>query len=161
MMRSLFLLLLLCSTALAKVEDGKPVPDLSLKDVKTGTVVKLSAVYGDRDTRGVVFLISASWCNICVKAAVILQARQTELLANKVRVVALDASKQTKEFVEKNSITYPVLQDADGQIAETWADPYFPMTYVINHAGVLVGRVQGFNAQTYAGDLAHALDALK
>ncbi len=121
---------------------GRPAPDFTLPNL-SGEVVHLS------DYRGrVVFLnIWASWCNPCrtempsmEKLYQTLKGEDFEILA-----VSIDASgaKAVAPFAKEFKLTFPILLDVKGSVADLYGTTGVPETFIIDKNGIIVHKAIG------------------
>jgi peroxiredoxin len=96
-------------------EIGSTAPFGPLVDV-SGTPVDMAALAGPRGTV-VAFVRSADWCPYCKKQLGELEAAKAPLDAQGWSLVSVsyDAPEKLAAFAEKNSVTYPLLSDADSE----------------------------------------------
>jgi cytochrome c biogenesis protein CcmG/thiol:disulfide interchange protein DsbE len=91
------------------------------------------------DYRGeiVVMNIFASWCPDCVGEAPILEHAQQALQGRGtvLGVTYQDNPPDAAQFVTAHDITYPVIQDASGDLVSSFGTDAVPETFVIDRAG--------------------------
>jgi cytochrome c biogenesis protein CcmG/thiol:disulfide interchange protein DsbE len=92
------------------------------------------------DFRGkvVVLNVFASWCDPCKAEAPILAEAQRELRKRNATILGvtyLDNSVASKQFVQQEHITYPVLRDVSGNFVRSFGTTGVPETFVINRQG--------------------------
>lgn len=108
-----------------------------------GKTYKLSGM------RGKVVLINfwATWCKYCVKEIPSLNRLYNAFKEGGLVVlgISVDRSPLTVEtFLQKNSVTYPVLMDLDGKVfVRTYTVIGLPTTFLINKDGYIVEKLIG------------------
>lgn len=133
-----------------KVAEGGTAPEFELP------LLDGSGRLSSHDLRGrpVVVNFFASWCLPCREEAPLLERLsrkyEGEIVFVGVNVqgglppTLLDSQKGAEEFVEEFGITYPVVVDEDGVLAESLMDFYgLPQTFFIDHEWVFAGAEAG------------------
>lgn len=129
-----------------KVAEGRVAPEFELP------LLDGSGTLSSDELRGkpVVVNFFASWCLPCREEAPLL-VRLSREYADEVTFVGvnvqgglpttlLDSQKGAEEFVEEFGITYPVVVDDEGDLAESLMDFYgLPQTFFIDHEWVFAG----------------------
>jgi peroxiredoxin len=116
-------------------------PDFTLKDVN-GKTVSLSTFTG----KVVLLNFFATWCPPCRaempsfnKLSLALKQRGLEVV-----VISSDRSiNDLKDFLEKNKVDFPVLFDADRNVAKQYRVFSMPTTFLINKNGMIVEKFYG------------------
>ena len=127
---------------------GKPVPDLALPSLETGTPVRLRelAAHGP-----VVINFFASWCAPCELEAPAL----TALSAQHVRIIGVaykDAPEKTQAFLARLGDPYAArLVDREGRAGIEFGLTGVPETYLVGQSGVILDKHTG---PLEAGDVA-------
>jgi cytochrome c biogenesis protein CcmG/thiol:disulfide interchange protein DsbE len=140
--------------ATASVNIGEPLPDFTLTDVK-GQPVQLSSFRG----KPLVLTFSASWCNPCEKEMPLLERAQSDD-PSRFGVLAVsydDLAGDSRDFVRRLGVTFPVGLDPDGQVKRAYGVTGIPQTFFVDANGVLRDRVYGITSQRA---LRQPLDAL-
>jgi cytochrome c biogenesis protein CcmG/thiol:disulfide interchange protein DsbE len=140
--------------ASASVEVGEPLPDFTVRGLD-GDPVQLSAFRG----RPVVLTFFASWCHPCEQEMPLLEQAHTDD-PDAFAVVAVsyeDLERDSRAFVERLGVTYPVGLDPDGVVKDAYGITGIPQTFFVDAGGVLRDRVYGI---TSARALDEPLDAL-
>ena len=138
-------------------------PNFKLKTLD-GKAVKLSALKG----KVVMINFWASWCGPCKLSLPALEELRQELKSGddaerfEILAVNLDSNPALgRRFLERHPVSYPVLSNPDGSIAESWALPAMPTSYLIAPDG----RVSQVHSGYRDGDQARLrtllLDSLK
>ena len=120
---------------------GKPAPDFVL-ETYDGRTVRLS------DYRGKVVLVNfwASWCHECSREAPDVEKVWEKYRDKGVMVIGpayMDQPEESKAFVAKYGLTYPVGLDLQGQIYRLYHVKGIPETFVIDRDGIVVGHIVG------------------
>jgi peroxiredoxin len=121
------------------VETGQPAPDFALESRVPGETLRLS------DYRGQVVVLNfwASWCGPCrqempefeAEYARHTAARDLTILA--VNALSLDSRRDAERFIEEMEISFPVVYDETGAVADRYRVRGLPSTFFIDRAGVV------------------------
>jgi cytochrome c biogenesis protein CcmG, thiol:disulfide interchange protein DsbE len=115
--------------------------------------------------RTVVLNFFASWCAPCKREAPDLESFWRRYRADGVVVVGVDsgdARSDARRFLSAHGVTYPIAFDPGEKLAYgPYALPGFPVTYVLNQQGRIVGTpVLGpVSDSGYSGQFARELKA--
>ena len=121
---------------------GKPAaPPIDLLTVD-GTALSLHQL------RGKVVLVNfwATWCEPCVTEMPALQRVRDQLSADGFEVLAVNYQEgpaRIGAFIDKMSLTLPVVRDTDGSVARAWGARVFPASYLVDRAGNIRHSVSG------------------
>ncbi len=122
---------------------GFPAPDFRLRTLD-GQVVQLSQLRG----RVVIINFWASWCPPCRAEMPALQRvyeayhdQGLELLA--VNLTPQDRLPDIEAFVHKHGLTFPILLDEEGAVAQQYRVHAVPTTYFVDREGVIRDVVFG------------------
>jgi peroxiredoxin len=128
------------SPAPASDSDTPQAPDFSLQSIK-GEKYTLSALRG----KVVILNFWASSCPPCIyemptleKLAQLMAGKQLQILT-----VTSDPLSMAQDTARRMGIKVPVLVDADGQVANSYAVYYTPITYIIDAQGNVNNRFMG------------------
>lgn len=134
------------STGIAVSDDqtgialGDRAPDFKLQTMD-GEEVNLSDYKGKK-----VFLnFWATWCPPCKAEMPHMQAFYEEQPED-VEILAVNLEESTEkaaDFAKQYELTFPILMDADGTIAETYEVYTIPTTYVLNEDGTVHQKIVG------------------
>ena len=118
---------------------GAPAPAFSLPRLDGGGDLSLASLRG----KTVVLNFFASWCAPCKREAPDLESLWRQYRSDGVVVLGVDsgdARGDAQRFLGAHGVTYPIVFDPDEKLAQgPYAVPGFPVTYVINPAGRVVG----------------------
>jgi cytochrome c biogenesis protein CcmG/thiol:disulfide interchange protein DsbE len=119
---------------------GKPVPDVALPALETGTPVRLRELAADGP---VVINFFASWCAPCEVEAPAL----TALAAQHVRIIGIaykDAPEKTQAFLTRVGDPYAArLIDREGRAGIEFGVTGVPETYLVGRDGVILDKHTG------------------
>lgn len=116
-------------------------PDFALKDL-TGKTVSLSALKG----KVVLLNFFATWCPPCRAEMPALNKLRHALKTRGLEVVAVSTDRSIndiKDFLEKNRVDFPILFDADRNVAKQYRVFSMPTTFLINRNGIIVEKFYG------------------
>lgn len=129
-----------------KAKVGEPAPDWSLKGLD-GKTYRLSGFRG----RPVLLSFFASWCAPCAEEAPMLEKGFWQRYRDQGLVVIGvntneegDHERLAREFVRQHGVTYPTVIDGNEAVARDYGVTALPTVAVVDRAGKLVYKVQGF-----------------
>jgi thiol-disulfide isomerase/thioredoxin len=133
------------------VTEGDPAPGFSLPRIDgSGQVALNSNTDGtlDNDRRKVIYLdFWASWCAPCRVSLPQIIKLQEDLGGDLFEVLAINVDEKTKDatrFLQRYPVNYTVLSDSAGTVAEKYALPGMPTSFVIDSTGVITMVHSGF-----------------
>jgi len=144
---------LLAGMATAGVEDrltslgimpwtpASPAMDFALNDAE-GTPVRLSQFRG----KVVLLNFEATWCPSCQAQAPKLEPLHQQMQGQDFVLLSVhlrERSKRVKAFRRDHGMSFPAVIDADGKVSERYGVQFIPTTYLIDRAGMIVGRAVG------------------
>lgn len=144
--------------ASAEPREGKPAPEIALPDVN-GTIVKLSGLVG----KVVVIDFFASWCEPCMRELPELEKLHRQLSKAGLAFLGVNLDKERKNalaLVKRFDLTFTVLLDPEGKVAEVYDPPKMPTTYVVDKAGVVRHINAGFEGAADVARLQRQVTAL-
>ena len=122
------------STAEA-LDAGAKAPEISLKDL-SGKTVDLASLAG----KVVILDFWATWCAPCREEMPELQKFYTKYHAKGLEIVGISVDKGPdgiKDFISKLKVTFPVVHDEGHKVADKYAPPRMPSSYIIDKKGVV------------------------
>jgi len=155
MKRALLLAILACAHATPSRDAPLPPVEGRLLD---GTMLDLDAVRG----RVVVLDVWATWCIPCARALAEYVRLERELGRDALRVVAMsidEDDEDVRRYLARSSLDLTVLRDSGGAIADRLGVRAIPTTFVLDRAGVVRLRKDGF-ADGAAGEVKSAVRRL-
>ncbi len=142
---------------------GQQAPAFSLQKLNGTGTVSLASLRG----KAVVLNFFASWCGPCKREAPALEKVWRDYRAQGVIVLGIDTNDQASQgrgFVAAHGVTYPTVGGAGNGMMERYGIPGFPVTYVLDRRGRVVGGeiLGAVSDQPFAGELDRYLhEALK
>jgi len=138
------LAIMMCATSALALESGARMPEIGLKDLQ-GRPVSAATL------RGKVVLIDfwASWCAPCREEMPILQRLYNTYRAQGLVIVGVSVDREAanaRAFVGRLGVTFPIIHDADHQLAGRFAPPKMPSSYIVDRRGVVRHVHAGFRA---------------
>ena len=117
-------------------EIGALAPDFALVDARTGERVQLSALEG----QPVLINFWATWCVFCVDEMPIIQKAYERHESEGLEVLALDVQEtrsKAANFGDRLGITFNLLMDSEGAVADEYRVSTMPTSYFVDRAGVI------------------------
>lgn len=118
-------------------QEGFNAPDFTLK-TPTGETFTLSELKGE----AVIINLWATWCPPCRAEMPALQQLYEEYKHQGLVILAInmtyqDAPRDIVPFVNQHKLTFPILLDETGAVANLYQLRSLPSTYFINRAGII------------------------
>ena len=116
-------------------------PDFVLKDLN-GKTVSLATFKG----KVVLLNFFATWCPPCRAEMPALNKLQHALKSRGLEVVSVSTDRSIndiKDFLERHRVDFPILFDADRNIAKQYRVFSMPTTFLINRNGIIVEKFYG------------------
>lgn len=137
------------SSALA-LGQGQSAPDIRLTDL-AGKPVSLATL------RGKVVLVDfwASWCKPCREELPVLEALHKKYAAEGLVIIGVNVDKDVaaaRKFLQENklNLSFALANDAQHKVAESYAPPTMPSSYLIDREGKVRFVHEGFRASDAA-----------
>lgn len=130
----------------ATAAEAQAAPVFQARTLVGGENISLS------DFRGKVVYLDfwASWCPPCAASLPWMEALRVEFAAGGFEVLAVNVDEDPADgirFLRRTPVSYPVLGDAEGDIAELYDVREMPSSYLIDRRGVLRRVHRGFNGR--------------
>ncbi len=142
---TLFLFLLLFPFDADAVQVGQPAPAFSLKDMK-GNVVTLESFKGK-----VVFLdFWAPWCQSCREELPDIDALHKKYSSRGFTVLSIcieRSASMVNKYLQKKPVSFPVLVDTKGEVADTYRFPGLPASFLVGKDGVIRHKHIGYGKE--------------
>jgi cytochrome c biogenesis protein CcmG/thiol:disulfide interchange protein DsbE len=138
----------------ASVDIGEPLPDFRLADLDDEPI-RLSDFRG----RPLVLTFFASWCHPCEEEMPLLEEALTDM-PGEFGVLAVsyeDLERDSRAFVDRLGVTYPVALDPDGDVKDAYGINAIPQTFFVDADGVLQDRVYGITSRDALDEPLNAL----
>lgn len=114
---------------------GAKMPEIGLQAL-SGKGVDVAALSG----KVVIVDFWATWCAPCRESMPELEKLYKKYAAQGLAVVGVSVDKEPgviKPFLEKLQVTFPIVHDAAHSVADKFAPPRMPSSYVIDRKGVV------------------------
>jgi len=126
------------------IRNDQPAPEFQLTDLN-GNVVSLS------DYRGKTVLMNfwATWCQVCKAEMPHVEKLYEKYKGEDIVILSVNVTSQERNvqlverYVDKHSLSFPIVLDEAGTVAKQYKVTAFPTTYIIDSAGVIQDRRLG------------------
>ena len=106
-----------------------------------------SSLYDNHIDKVIILNFWATWCAPCLEEMPAFEKLYRRYRSQGLTVLAVSLDKgdssKVENFVDKNSLTFPVLLDLDGVAEKLYPSFTIPFTYVIDKKGRVAARVDG------------------
>lgn len=124
------------------IEAGRRAPEINLRTAD-GQSVRMS------DLRGKVVIVDfwASWCEPCREELPVLEQLHQRYGQRGLVVVGVGIDReagQYRSFLQRMDLSFPVVHDSGHQVAERYAPPTMPSSFIIDRNGVIRHVHEGF-----------------
>ncbi|UOQ93625.1 thiol-disulfide oxidoreductase ResA [Halobacillus shinanisalinarum] len=127
----------------AVVAEGEPAPDFQLEKFGSdGETIALS----DLEGKGVMINFWATYCEPCKDEMPYMEKLYPEYKEKGVEILAVNLDSTNlvvEQFLDKYGITFPILQDENGQVMNRYNVGPIPSTFFISPEGKVVKHVVG------------------
>ena len=132
-------------TATTKVISGDAAPDFSLSSLH-GNSIELHRTA--KDNKLVLVNFWATWCGPCRLEMPIFEKIYLERKEEGLEILAIsvkEESKIVKDYLDKKPVSFPVLLDPEGTVAEQYGIRAFPTTFLVNSDGDVERVIEGLD----------------
>ena len=132
---------LLNSSAFGSDVVGKPAPSLGVTDLQHRPV-NLAKLHGQT----VLLMFWATWCGPCRKEMPMVQAAYEKFQGKGFTVIAVNVSddrEDVERYTKKLGVSFPVVLDPEGNIAERFGVIGLPTNYIIDSTGTVRKQIIG------------------
>lgn len=115
---------------------GSYAPDFSLTNVNGNQKVKLSNYGG----KAVIIFFWATWCQYCKAEMSSMQTVYQAYENQGLVVLAVDVGENAalaRKYRDAHSLTFPILNDADGNVSSKYRVTAFPTHFFVNQSGIV------------------------
>jgi len=142
----LFIAVLLAPVTVFAMNVGDSAPGFSLKDVY-GNIVTLNSYKG----RVVFLAFWATWCPSCKEELTELNTLQLKYASNGFMVLSIcieSSDSNVANYLKKHPVTFPVLVDTDGVVADTFRFSGLPASFIVGTDGLIRHKYSGYNKES-------------
>lgn len=123
------------------LKEGVKAPDFTLPDLQ-GRKISL----GDMAGRDTLIVFWATWCPSCKEELKVLDATYKKYGKEGFNLLAInlfDDPEIVKEYMNRNGLTFPVLLDREGAVADRYLVYAIPIGYMVDREGLIRKRFIG------------------
>ena len=128
-----------------KVKLGDTTPDFSLSDLQ-GNPIGLHRTA--KENKLVLVNFWATWCGPCRLEMPIFEKIYLERKDEGFEILAISVkedSKVVKDYLDKKPVSFPILLDPDGTVAEQYGIRAFPTTFLVNSGSEVEQVIEGLD----------------
>ena len=125
------------------LEPGDPAEDFSLREIGSGQMLGLE----DFSEKVIYVDFWASWCAPCRKSLPLYESMKERLPKGGFSIVAINLDEEPKDarkFLDSHPVSYTVLLDPDGSVAEQWQIKAMPSSFLLDSDHRVVKTWAGF-----------------
>lgn len=141
----------------AGLDRGARAPEIGLNDLN-GRAVRMSSLRGNV----VVIDFWASWCGPCRQEMPVLNGLYRRYRSQGLRVVGVSVDRNVgnaRQFLRRTPVSFPIVVDTGHQVANRYAPPRMPSSYIVDRHGVVRYVHEGFRSGD-AGVIERQIQAL-
>jgi thiol-disulfide isomerase/thioredoxin len=154
----LALITVLLSLPTAASPSSFTAPELKLPGLRDEALVSVEEFRGK-----VVYLdFWASWCGPCRKSMPLYDEMYREIGTDRFEILAVNLDEDPRDaldFITQHPVSYPVLSDPSGAVAEAWGLKVMPTSFLLDPSGRVVKTYPGFE-DSHMGEIRRDIDAL-
>jgi peroxiredoxin len=143
----LFIAAILAPLPAFAVNAGDAAPGFSLKDMN-GNTVTLTSLKGK-----VVFLTFwATWCPSCKEELPDLNTMQRKYAGKGFTVLSIcieSSDSLVANYLKKHPVTFPVLVDKEGAVADAYRFSGFPASFMVGKDGIIMHKHSGYDKESF------------
>ncbi len=132
--------------ATTKVKIGQSAPEFILSSLQ-GTQIGLHRTA--KENKVVLVNFWATWCGPCRLEMPVFEKMYLEWKEEGFELLAISVKEETKvvqDYLDKRPVSFPVLLDPDGTVAEQYGVRVFPTTFLVNPDGAVEKVIEGLDA---------------
>ena len=132
-------------TETTKVKTGEAAPDFSLSSLQ-GDPIELHRTA--KENKLVLVNFWATWCGPCRLEMPVFEKIYRERKKEGFQILAISVkedSKVVKDYLDKKPVSFPVLLDPEGTVAEQYGIRAFPTTFLVNSDSEVEHVIEGLD----------------
>lgn len=151
------MLVLIVAPAAARSSNANA-PEFELPGLQDGAPVSLAKF------RGKVVYVDfwASWCGPCRKSLPLYESMYREIGPEHFEILAVNLDEEPQdavEFITRHPVSYPVLTDPSGKVAEAWGLKAMPTSFLLDRSGQVIKAYPGFET-SHMQEIRHDIQTL-